>query len=305
MSMQLVAGAVNGVPALINVENAGSDPVTIPFADNGVADTLDVDTDGGGLYTPGGSRVAIIGGSTAGRDHFPFAVPDIDAPTVAAWGFWPQAISLDEAMEWFWRIKTWRLTGEFSCDVHIDDGEGNIEDGTITVELTAGGNHILTSSPATREADRVIELGASGGETNEEGITTVPSGDTPIIAFNEASILRVGAGEWMYYSGGQFYPGMWVSLGVAMEGYIVASDNGYTVSIPLGGVRTTASDVSISVNGHSLYLGVSDDSSGLVTVSNINGSFALDPLEYWPYATKAGLPVYDTATGAQLNDPLS
>jgi hypothetical protein len=31
----------------------------------------------------------------------------------------------------------------------------------------------------------------------------------------------------------------------------------------------------------------------------------LTAAEYWPYANSLGLPVYDTATGAQLVDPFS
>jgi len=28
-------------------------------------------------------------------------------------------------------------------------------------------------------------------------------------------------------------------------------------------------------------------------------------VDFWPYATKTGSPVWDTSTGAQLNDPCS
>jgi hypothetical protein len=34
-------------------------------------------------------------------------------------------------------------------------------------------------------------------------------------------------------------------------------------------------------------------------------SIIATPTEFWPYKTSTGLPVYDTATGAQINDPLS
>lgn len=38
-------------------------------------------------------------------------------------------------------------------------------------------------------------------------------------------------------------------------------------------------------------------------LNNLNMTLEITILEYWPYATTTGLPVWDTATGAQLNPP--
>lgn len=55
-------------------------------------------------------RVAIIGGSTLGRDHFPFPIAD-DTGVDGVSG-----VPLDSAMKWFWLVKKWHVEAELSLD---------------------------------------------------------------------------------------------------------------------------------------------------------------------------------------------
>lgn len=44
---------------------------------------------------------------------------------------------------------------------------------------------------------------------------------------------------------------------------------------------------------------------GVATLPTGNFNLEMSPTKYWPFATKAGLPVYDEDTGEQLEDPFS
>lgn len=42
-----------------------------------------------------------------------------------------------------------------------------------------------------------------------------------------------------------------------------------------------------------------------ISIPNVQFNFTLSPKEFWPYKNSQGQPIYDTTTGAQLNDPFS
>jgi hypothetical protein len=71
--------------------------------------------------------------------------------------------------------------------------------------------------------------------------------------------------------------------------------------------KTSLSDPSVgslTIMGVNLPLYFFDTTlSPHYTASGISASFTLDPLEYWPFANRLGQPVFDTSTGAQINDP--
>lgn len=290
MSMQLVAGAVNGAPALINVKNAGEDLETIPFADNGVADTLDVDTDGGGIYTPGGSRVAIIGGSTAGRDHFPFPhlvlTPGSPLPKID----YPIGFNATDYCKMFYVVRKWALDLSISWTNSIGSFAGGVSLKWEPKLYPEGEPRAMV-----RESEIVIPKGVPFGWTYDEGYDI----DGPIIT-DESFTGDVFGGYSVDFTYDQplFYESsLFCRFGIEVDsdgqfscGSLLASRPRTVGQLTLSGFTPTAPILAANLSG---ALGVNTCD---VTIS---------PVEYWPYATKAGLPVYDTATGAQLNDPLS
>ena len=61
-----------------------------------------------------GTRVAIIGGSQAGRDHFPYAIADLGAAAKGQGTSRPFALALDQMMKWYYRVSRWKVEIEGS-----------------------------------------------------------------------------------------------------------------------------------------------------------------------------------------------
>jgi hypothetical protein len=67
---------------------------------------------------------------------------------------------------------------------------------------------------------------------------------------------------------------------------------------------------SMSILGHTIPLYLTNTTAHQIDLtsqlaSNYACTMTLTPKEYWPYSTSTGQPVYDTVTGAQLNDPFN
>lgn len=115
--MPLIVGAVNGIPASRNVQTAGTDLVTIPITNNGVATTLDVNTDGHGYSAATGGRVATIGGLVAGVDHTPLSwVTSTGVPDR-----YQVAVDKYDLCEMYWRVKKWHVFGSANYHVGMSD----------------------------------------------------------------------------------------------------------------------------------------------------------------------------------------
>jgi hypothetical protein len=94
-----------------------------------------------------------------------------------------------------------------------------------------------------------------------------------------------------------------IAIGFQTTG-TVRSNSGYVVGANLfcspNFLGTVTPGSSITIDGVNLPMQDFWDSSGLsYCVATIT------PSEFWPYKNRLGQPVYDTATGAQINDPFS
>lgn len=306
----IAAGAVNGVPTKINVRTPGT--LTIPFATSGVAGTLSVQPSGAPHAPVGGGpdRVAIIGGSTSGRDHFPWPVPDgafIATATYPA-QYFPLSLSLVDAMKWVWKVKKWKLAGAITFDV-TRASDSTTATYTVTYDLNVYGFDSHDFLPLDRESKLVILYGVfvfDGDTTFSGGFAGAP---TPEFFDNGMGILNSDYPS-MVSNEDLFYPQ--IDFVAQIDGNPDPPEAGTFFRVRLT-TRNVDVDIlddpstieeGISIDGHPLPLFCSVNTDN-ATVSNVQSTLTLAPIEFWPYATKGGLPVYDTATGAQLRDPFS
>ncbi len=217
-------------------------------------------------------RVAIIGGKTVGRDHFPFPLGDFGGSTSTAY----LSLTIQQFAWMFYRVKKWRVHGSatrtpligspqsYSWDWIAVIGDG-AEDGTDVSTLTRESDLVL--SPTLNSND---DMGNPDG--GNVGVEMFDSN-----AFDTGIRSRVSA-----------------SLFSDAIGVFVTTDS--------EGLTATAIDGNIVILGENVPLIFCKESSDTSTVT---GTFTIEPSEYWPYATKAGAPVYDTSTGEQLAGPFS
>lgn len=235
-------------------------------------------------------RVAIIGGSTAGRDHFPFAVSDI-----ASTGYdtiFPFSLSFEDCLAAFYLAKVWRIV----IDVTIDLGDPEVENPHLlaTVDVDAGFiSDSVVPGPEVegyeRESDLVVP---------RQTFISLPSiGDDghlfPLLfgIFNNADedvAFEFDVGPAVGWSGGQLWPAFYLNIDATIgtaSGFNGALESTVELTMALPGSPFAATFM-------------------LRGADNYSGTVILSPLEYWPYANSNGDPVYNTTTGAQLTDPL-
>ncbi len=280
-------------------------------------------------------RVAIIGGNTAGRDHFPFPIKDIGSETggfytdVGDGRFHPAVIGLSEAAQWCYLVKKWHF--ELTCDYSVGYGDGSLAGSaalsfdyvhkwTPHEENDVPGDNVLP----TRESDLVLPrwgaLGPNGVITlrfnNFVNLADAP-GDFDITNVSSSVSNDDGSGEDLLLLsfthevfGSRFSswasglaPSVLVNLATTertvTSGYLETDYFSSTVFSEDAGTFTIGS---ISVP-------LKEDGAGAIPFLHYreltNVFVSITPLEFWPYATKAGAPVYDTSTGEQLADPFS
>lgn len=121
------------------------------------------------------------------------------------------------------------------------------------------------------------------------------------------------------FSGGDdlYYPNIQCSIGAsAVAGCGVDGEGGAGAGCraSLNTIRTGGESVggTFTIFGYSCPMyGVasnsdSNESGGITYVANCNvSSIQIYATAYWPYATTTGSPVWDTASGEQINDPFS
>ncbi len=215
-----------------------------------------------------------------GRDHFQFAIADYFPSSV-----YPMAIPLAEAMLLAWRIRKWRFHGSLSNT--RNGGTANF-DWIATVGDDLGRDIGEQASQITREAELLINGSAMD---STDGLDEEDGGQYELA-------LLLGAGL-VYDSPDNFRPYLAVRTFGSTEIDCVLDSR---AALAGGGGAVTSVDAYINIAGthRSLVMYKNALESGTIT-----GTIAIDPIEYWPYATKAGDPVYDTSTGEQLADPFS
>ncbi len=221
-------------------------------------------------------RVAIIGGSTVGRDHFPFPAFTPSDPSMVGRvqdGLHPFGFVIEDCCYAFFRVKTWRI----DVDLTRDDSPSPPHTLNLSINAPAGavfdtGAEIVPGY--ARESDLVVP--------RQTISTSGPSNTFAIFLDSSEDISSMG--RIVYAADTLLYPYFGLQLDSA-SGPASTTD----------ATNNAAADMTFLGQSFTLY----------AFDANWSGTVDIYPIEYWPYATKAGDPVYDTGTGAQLADPFS
>jgi hypothetical protein len=255
-------------------------------------------------------RVAIIGGSTVGRDHFPYI--NIAEDFTSSWGpltEYPFRVDLDHAMRWFYLVRKWQLVMDITYQIVTSgtyDAGGHTANLTVTLEPNVYDADFNSRQPV-READLVSDrrigyffnfIMPADDPSSGAGVSGYSNSFPPELGLEFALALFFGVPK---YSAGDFVFRFDFAFNWSNVGFISYAE--LTEEGPLA---------SFFVDDQEVGLSIANEVVGLGTEYNVTAfSASLLPSEFWPYATKPsvdhpdGLPVYDTATGARLRDPLS
>lgn len=326
----IIAGAVNGVPTTGDVIE-GSDQI-LDIANNGSADTLEVQTDGNDWNEDGvSSRVAIIGGTTPGRDHFPFPVTDSDGDAFGHFGnhtVYPLDFELSDAMYLWARVKRWHfeVTVYYQIVTGTDDGMGGetwdfgpTQNAGCSFKFRLPLDHFPSApTPPTMESDLVLtpelvyamELNLGGTFTDSVfDVTDYSDFNTDVsgvpfafrLTFVPYPVWHPDTGKFTFYiecvcgSNDQTastsklpddsdYPAL------LNEDFCILNSAGVDFGDFTFGARATENIAEAERSGE---------------IKFVDMQLTIQAQEFWPYATRAGDPVYNTTTGAQIRDPLS
>lgn len=253
-----------------------------------------------------GDRVAIIGGHTPGRDHFPWPVENMPSSGAYPSQYFPLSLSLTDAMRWVWRVKEWNLTGTLHFDVTFG---GETRTYNVVQNLILRPYLVDPPFDISRESQLVLLYGVAAFS----GYQQITGGfeDGSVEFFENGIGLLDSSYPSMRYDGGGLYPEVDFVSRIDGNTNLVDPDSSFSIKFTLrnpdedaiGDSLVLANGIELDGNVLDLHYQIGD--VGTAVVSNVSGSQTLAAAEYWPYATKSGAPVYDTATGAQLRDPLS
>lgn len=198
--------------------------------------------------------------NTSGFNCFPF--PFVQSASDA---FHPIAISLDECIEYWWRIKSWNL----STDVVVTNGP-------VHTPMPSGD---MTPDPTNASRELDLELASTAHLFSLGG-----AGEFTVVAdINQNS--------------GTLYP--WLEFFSTIGLVAIVSFNPASPGLPY----VSAGSFTGHVNSHPITVYMFTNSSTGTTIAGSFLDFT--PIEWWPYANSDGLPVWNTTTGAQLVNPRS
>lgn len=199
-----------------------------------------------------------------------FAIPFDTVTTVPNYNC-PIIRSLDFCDDLWWRIKNWAVTTDASITQFG------------TTNTMYNGVLIPDSVNATTELD--LELATSNHSFSS------PSSSTDALTFICAQVIGQSSGD--------LYPQQVLTSAVVGVG---TSSIQFRLFEPDPFLPPADGSITGTIYGQSItvyfYISGTPDS---YTFS----SFDLSPVEWWPFKTTTGLPVWSTTTGAMLNDPRS
>lgn len=196
----------------------------------------------------------------------------------------PLMVTVQQSKKWWSRVKTWTMASTWSCVIS-----------GVTYAFDNG--PMTPQSPSTSELDLV----RPGTPRQNVATQTPPSANgiftlalDPTFSLDDPTNL---AGN------------VWVALGVpsgftTTGGTLGAPGSSslgvYFACVPTampGGVATGSFSALLDGEAFDLYY------FDAGTDSYSAGAMEFTPTEFWPYAAMDGSPIYDTATGAQLQSP--
>lgn len=189
----------------------------------------------------------------------------------------PFTTSQQKLIEYCRRVKLWSLSTDFT----MTDSLG------ATFAMTNGTIPQIFGMP-TREREMLV--GSNLESVAQWSWATSYTND--IASFQ---LFQDGAGGRLFRNAGNLYPYLNV---VATIFNNTLAESVALVSLSSGGAF--ALNGTIDTIEFPLYVTIDGTPQPTYTVSN----FDLTPVEWWPYAALSdGSPIYDTSTGAQLQDP--
>lgn len=216
------------------------------------------------------------------RDHFPFPVYDATFDDLLGVGdgeYAPVLMTPAQALFFFFVCKNWRYTSS----------EINWQGGTYTYSpLTFD-----TTRTQARESDLVVNSFLDQNTVIQQaGGNLAYAYFLPFIAIDPSAVWSSG-----------IYPVFEVGFWEKDSDDVLPNpefDARVLTTYDRGRAGVTGGTLSIVNALGTINLGLYKKSP-----DDFAADIVMECIEYWPYATKSGDPVYDTATGARLRDPLS
>lgn len=225
---------------------------------------------------------------------FPFCVNELDSPSVDPFRtHYPFGISLEKALKWYWRVKTWRVQGSFEF---TDFSPPFTFNSLIDIELPA-------STIFTNVSTNALEEPVTPSVENEKDLVcskptqiTLRGGLSPFggtyrqIAMLLFSPAVVAAPNQIIKVADLYYP----QVSLTYEDTQILSPFEYYI-----GARIASWDSFFGVPVGIVEM--DGETATLYGNRSMTGSMNIQATEYWPYdPNDGGGPIYDSTTGQQL-----
>jgi hypothetical protein len=280
-------------------------------------------------------RVAIIGGSEVGRDHFPFPVKNRTALSLPAnvfgtGAYYPLIFDEDTMCSHFYRVKKWhfslqlsaRLANGYIDPAHHENGF-TFDSGAVYVDFDfeLKIDDPTTNYVPTRESDLVISR-----DPGEDLYFEVLIGANDISSVTDDSdhfsisnvivnnyVFDDGSGEALFgcvfnfgFNYGQAM--VWNAGHTCLFSFAIGGDDGEdcgTYYLIPGFETMNVGDKGQAYLGTqpTLIRGAVQDEHHRRHLDTVD--LQVFAAEYWPYAARDNSPIYNIYDGSQLQDPLS
>lgn len=260
-------------------------------------------------------RVAIIGGETVGRDHFPYPnyAIELDSSVDVGDGTpYPAVGTLEDITSWFYLVRRWRLTVTLVYYSYFNGTVWVEYTGTVSVDLEETVDY-PSNDALVRESDLVKDRGAFGGvqytdfiadssgtflsgtlnDYNYSSTMDDPDPSSEVLGLRVEVFHNFGRPHWQ--EGGDTWPVLFI-LRLSTGGFEWTTENTIGTDTP---TEMSLGPYTFNIRGNNFE--ASPATGNVISIAEC--SFV--PILYWPYATKGDDPVYNTSTGAIINDPFS
>jgi hypothetical protein len=253
-------------------------------------------------------NVSFLRGERKGIDHAQYIidVDELPEPPLEGFAMPLGPMTLTKYMEWHWRIKTLRLTGSYTTN----------PGGTPTVftfnSVDIPNTYFTGALPNTTVSLEQQKVGADFFIKGTSPVALIPLTGTwsPTVlstAFSLYLQTMPNNADLYYTASSQFWMNFYFKLivpsAVGSAGPVAfqsSKRNAPQTGIINANFACTVS--TLTVDGMTIPMWRTINSA---ENANQHLTIVITPVEWWPYKTKSGAAVYDTATGAQLNDPFS
>jgi len=209
----------------------------------------------------------------SGSGYFPFCLTKGTPPSTGKGTNYPISLSLTKYMSWWWKVKTWTLTGSSACnETAVSEGLSNNWSTTSLVQEDSYTSSIPSEENLVCQDIRVIEKKASN-EFEQAGIG-FNGNSIPLGSFT--NLWSITFEDHAYIDGSTIYPRMRVA---GWYDTLSAGDSKVQAQLdPLSSFRIDGVTIPTYINWFPAWTIYSDWS---ITGSQ---SFDLNPETYWPYS---------------------